>query len=472
MQTARRTAGRGFTLTELLVVMAIIGILITFLLIAAGGGVRRAEEKATLALITKLDVGISERMEAILLRRADVAQSHYELAAIYTSSTAIPSPQRAQVIAQIDLLKAELPDVFFVQTANPINGHTYPINFAAVPYQVNGSVGVPLGSLYGPAAIGAAAPSFTTYGPAIGMFGATYQAAAGLHKNLGYQPTGLDGVDNNGDGYVDDLLEGIGTNPNVADPDNPGTSIPLATLINNRLTKHTHKTARSEMLYALLVEGVGPLGSIYGRDEFTTREVGDTDGDGLPEFIDAWGEPLQFYRWPIYYNIEAGTGSSAASTSFQKGMQAYSGIPEPRQVDPLDPNQMLVSIGWWTSAVNSTPPTSPAINSYASAGYSSTAHAFMVHFHSLIDPNFNGAITTGNYWDRGGSTARRAYFSRYLILSGGPDKEPGTAQLGVNYQRLYTDSPKPGSPPSTSRRPATPVGRSSTSRPGPRPLTP
>ena len=63
-------------------------------------------------------------------------------------------------------------------------------------------------------------------------------------------------------------------------------------------TNHTHVTARSEMLYAILVEGRGPWGSVFSRDEFTDREVQDTDGDGLPEFVDAWGQPLQFFRWP------------------------------------------------------------------------------------------------------------------------------------------------------------------------------
>jgi prepilin-type N-terminal cleavage/methylation domain-containing protein len=32
--------------------------------------------------------------------------------------------------------------------------------------------------------------------------------------------------------------------------------------------------------------------------EFTSAEVADTDGDGRMEFVDAWGQPLRFYRWP------------------------------------------------------------------------------------------------------------------------------------------------------------------------------
>ncbi len=58
----------------------------------------------------------------------------------------------------------------------------------------------------------------------------------------------------------------------------------------------------------MLVEGQGPLGSAFKREDFTDREVRDTDGDGLPEFVDAWGEPLQFYRWPIFYHSDLQRG--------------------------------------------------------------------------------------------------------------------------------------------------------------------
>ena len=64
------------------------------------------------------------------------------------------------------------------------------------------------------------------------------------------------------------------------------------------------------MLYAILVEGVGPLGSVFSRDDFTDKEVKDTDGDGLPEFVDAWGQPLQFFRWPLLYHSDIQRGQA------------------------------------------------------------------------------------------------------------------------------------------------------------------
>jgi prepilin-type N-terminal cleavage/methylation domain-containing protein len=287
MRYQRTRPKRGFTLTELLVVITIIGLLMTFILIAAADGVRRAEEKATLGLITKLEMGLSERIEAILIRRADIYPAHDDIAAIYTSAggripaliSGVPIPtQRAQVIAQIDLFRSEIPDVFFVQ-----QDARYPLNFAGLPY--GGLPFVPLGSQL-----------LNTARPVLGAYGATWQAASGIKKNLGYLPSGFDGVDNNGDGYIDTLSEGVGADPLVPDPDSPRNTIQLSALIARRLANHKHNTARSEMLYALLVEGQGPLGSVFTADEFTNREVADTDNDGLPEFIDAWGQPLQFYR--------------------------------------------------------------------------------------------------------------------------------------------------------------------------------
>ena len=62
-----------------------------------------------------------------------------------------------------------------------------------------------------------------------------------------------------------------------------------------------------EVLYATLtrgpIPGEGKRKVISGAetveaDEFNSQDLGDTDEDGFTEFIDAWEQPLRFYRWP------------------------------------------------------------------------------------------------------------------------------------------------------------------------------
>ena len=62
--------------------------------------------------------------------------------------------------------------------------------------------------------------------------------------------------------------------------------------------RHLRVTESAALLYfaatRMQVFGVPPV----GESEFSTSEVRDTDGDGLLEFVDGWGRPLRFYRWP------------------------------------------------------------------------------------------------------------------------------------------------------------------------------
>jgi prepilin-type N-terminal cleavage/methylation domain-containing protein len=54
----------------------------------------------------------------------------------------------------------------------------------------------------------------------------------------------------------------------------------------------THESA--ECLYMIVTRsGDEP----YAVEQFHSAEVGDKDGDGAPEFLDAWGNPIIFLRW-------------------------------------------------------------------------------------------------------------------------------------------------------------------------------
>lgn len=424
---------RGFTLIELLIVMVIIGILIAFILKAASGGVRRAEEKATIALVAKLEQAMTDRVDALTTYRAEPTRVHYGMAALYNTGVpkdpvtlwrSIASVQRAQAIAQYDYVRAQLPDVFFVQVLAP-DGTTagqYPFNFAGA------SATIPIGADDG------------INGPITGAYGAAFEIAGGIYKQLGYHPKGYDGSDNDGDGAIDDAKEGIGNLPAAEQA-----------VVLQRIAKHTHKTARSEMLYAILVEGGGTYGSAFDKDDFTGKEVQDTDGDGLMEFVDAWGEPLQFYRWPILYRSDAQKGypdTVKLTSDLAAGNKPgpYSSVYESREQNPLDPNQTLVAPAWWGSAFNNVAPADrPGFLQPKSTTHSISEQAmtFMGYFGPcLVDPiAVNGGSPSMTFWDRSATTAndyyvRRAFYSRFLILSAGPDKMPGTAQLGVDYKGI------------------------------------
>ncbi|MEX2287657.1 MAG: type II secretion system protein [Planctomycetaceae bacterium] len=61
---------------------------------------------------------------------------------------------------------------------------------------------------------------------------------------------------------------------------------------------HDDLTESSECLFFFLTHGEAFGAEPVSDDAFGTGEVADTDGDGLREFIDGWGRPLRFYRWP------------------------------------------------------------------------------------------------------------------------------------------------------------------------------
>jgi prepilin-type N-terminal cleavage/methylation domain-containing protein len=485
---------RGFTLVELMVVITIIAIILSFVLLAANDAARRAEERATQSLITKLEGGLNDRIDALMQSRPDPNWSHGFMAAVWNGTYGlaptlllpngilnpqIKSAERAQVFAWYDYIKREVPDVFFLQ-----NDPNFPINFAGQGFHgtpnisPNGTYAnyvLPLGNSIaqnpGNGDYGDGNLTNPTFGPSgLGIFGASYPNAAALFKNLpGVQSIGYDGVDNNGDNLVDDIGEG-------------GWNIPLPQLgglsgLQVLQQNHSHVTARAEMLYAILVEGSGPWGSVFSRDDFTDREVRDTDGDGLPEFVDAWGQPLQFFRWPVLYhsdlqrgqvilpdpNTQGGVTFSDLLPPYQtinpvptsSGFDTTGSVYQERERDTLDPNQQLTAPQWWARngvggqfAANDSEPAFCNGGGPAQApGASGGVLAFESFFHKLTEPVPLAGTAAGLYWDRGGVFPRRAFYTKFLILSGGRDKQPGVFLYSDAVMKQLATSAAPGAAP-------------------------
>lgn len=66
-------------------------------------------------------------------------------------------------------------------------------------------------------------------------------------------------------------------------------------------------------------------GETTGLDFLTSREIGDVDGDNMPEILDGWGNPIEFLRWAPGFVSEMQTGDAV------------------NQHDPFDPLKMYPS---------------------------------------------------------------------------------------------------------------------------------
>lgn len=184
--------------------------------------------------------------------------------------------------------------------------------------------------------------------------------------------------------------------------ESPGAD--LSTLVQTGVTynglKHNRATESAALLYWILtnseVYGVAPV----DESEFSSAEVQDSDGDGLKEFVDGWGRPLRFYRWPTHL-IRPGDGSSVgagliADSSAPGGVGfapinrqlaglIWSGLPaaptvagelDPLARDPDDPTGQVYR--WASNLTGSVTPTAALTTVQNFFGTPNTYHAFLI----------------------------------------------------------------------------------------------
>lgn len=79
---------------------------------------------------------------------------------------------------------------------------------------------------------------------------------------------------------------------------------PMAPATHTSLNNWTSTHQGSECLYLILsAMRDGEKGAI---EYFSTAEIGDVDGDGMKEILDAWGQPIEFLRWAPGYSEHVG----------------------------------------------------------------------------------------------------------------------------------------------------------------------
>lgn len=82
----------------------------------------------------------------------------------------------------------------------------------------------------------------------------------------------------------------------------------------------------AECLYMTIMLATGDG---EARTLFSQQDIGDTDNDGAPEFLDGWGRPISFLRWP------AGFISDLQTTQLQTATNLIDGNPDTDH-DPFD----------------------------------------------------------------------------------------------------------------------------------------
>lgn len=77
------------------------------------------------------------------------------------------------------------------------------------------------------------------------------------------------------------FLRRIKRAPTIEDSLPPGDSV----------TGVPYENMSAELLYMILMDMPN------GQEQFAEYEIGDTNNNGLKEFVDAWGQPIRFLRW-------------------------------------------------------------------------------------------------------------------------------------------------------------------------------
>lgn len=121
--------------------------------------------------------------------------------------------------------------------------------------------------------------------------------------------------------------------------------------------KINHQDA--ECLY-LIIAAMRDLNA-NGLDFLHAGEIGDTDDDGMPEILDAWGNPIAFIRWPAGFVVYPGKdqqwgiagvdddGNTAVDDFAEAGWFDSDDIPnysnlQRIQLDPSDPTRVASEV--------------------------------------------------------------------------------------------------------------------------------
>ena len=95
----------------------------------------------------------------------------------------------------------------------------------------------------------------------------------------------------------------------------------------------------AEMLYMIVAASLSE--DEGGRDTIKGDSVADVDSDGMPEFVDGWGNPIQFIRWPAGFLSELVIEAKGVVTRALTGNPAVIFVDCEREPNPEPENVLL-----------------------------------------------------------------------------------------------------------------------------------
>lgn len=196
-------------------------------------------------------------------------------------------------------------------------------------------------------------------------------------------------------------------------------------MTGNTIIGQTHSSA--ECLY-LIVRGAAQDTDMAGN-AFNATEVGDTDNDGMPEFLDAWGNAIEFLRWAPGFSSDMQPAFSISPSDPAAGQ-----YPKNLPKDPNNPTNFLSHFPVIYNPYKTLNPGGGGSTSSSNSGSNPYMYA-MVNYHDGFDP-LEVDPGPGVF-----PVPERGYNLIPLIVSAGPDGTAG--QLNFNTNNTQTDTVTP-----------------------------
>lgn len=114
---------------------------------------------------------------------------------------------------------------------------------------------------------------------------------------------------------------------------------------NDRLSGiQTVENQGAECLYLIMATSF--VGGTPAIDTIPASNIGDVDGDLMPEILDGWGQPIEFIRWPIgFLDVYQSTDSQLADDfDLFRSDYAYIADPPPPPPTPASGTTMAPSL--------------------------------------------------------------------------------------------------------------------------------